>query len=77
MYQGDPFSTIDIDGVGLFIKQIVNKFRNASSKILLGASGQICGEPKSISYFHELGINILSCSADKIPVMKLILAKKF
>ena len=75
MYQEDPFSAIDIDGVGVFIKKIVNDFRNANnSKILFGTSGKICCEPKSISYFHELGINILSCSPDKIPVMKLILA---
>jgi pyruvate,orthophosphate dikinase len=82
LFKFDPFQTLDQTGVGQLIKIAVEKGRISRSDIKLGICGEQGGEPKSIAFCHDLGLDYVSCSAYQIPVARLaaahssLLAKK-
>jgi len=71
----DPFKTIDINGVGKLIKGAVLKGRKAKSKLKIGICGEHGGDPKSIQFCGEIGLNYVSCSPYRIPIARLSAAK--
>ena len=73
--EDDPFQTIDIGGVGKLIKNAVALGRQTRPKIKLGICGEHGGDPRSIEFCHELGLNYVSCSPFRVPVARLAAAQ--
>ena len=71
----DPFKTIDINGVGQLIKDAVLKGRKSKPKLKIGICGEHGGDPKSIKFCGEIGLNYVSCSPYRIPIARLSAAK--
>jgi len=71
----DPFKTIDINGVGQLVKIATNKGRKENKKIKIGVCGEHGGDPKSIYFFDNLGLDYVSCSPYRIPIARLSAAK--
>ena len=71
----DPFKTIDINGVGQLIKEGVLKGRKSKPKLKIGICGEHGGDPKSIKFCGEIGLNYVSCSPYRIPIARLSAAK--
>ncbi len=71
----DPFVSIDIEGVGEFMKMSLDALRRANPDIKVGVCGEHGGDGKSISFFHDIGFDYVSCSPYRIPSAKLAAAK--
>jgi len=71
----DPFQSIDQEGVGQLVKMGLEKGRSVNSKIKVGICGEHGGDPKSISFFHKIGLDYVSCSPFRIPIAHLSAAQ--
>ena len=70
----NPFATLDRDGVGSLMALAVEKGRSTSPELECGICGEHGGEPESIHFCHELGLNYVSCSPFRVPVARLAAA---
>jgi pyruvate,orthophosphate dikinase len=76
VYVADPFASVDQLGVGILIKDAVQKARaTKGDKIHLGVCGEHGGDPESISFFHQVGFNSVSCSPFRVPIARLAAAQ--
>ncbi|MCX4424349.1 MULTISPECIES: pyruvate, phosphate dikinase [Streptomyces] len=66
-----PFETIDKDGVGSLVKSAVQAGRATRPDLKLGVCGEHGGDPESVHFFHEVGLDYVSCSPFRIPVARL------
>ncbi|MFB7619559.1 MULTISPECIES: pyruvate, phosphate dikinase [unclassified Kitasatospora] len=66
-----PFETIDRDGVGSLVKHAVEAGRATRPDLKLGVCGEHGGDPESVHFFHEVGLDYVSCSPFRIPVARL------
>ncbi|MCE7548785.1 pyruvate, phosphate dikinase [Streptomyces thermodiastaticus] len=66
-----PFETIDKDGVGSLVKAAVEAGRATRPDLKLGVCGEHGGDPESVHFFHEAGLDYVSCSPFRIPVARL------
>ncbi|MGW7001737.1 pyruvate, phosphate dikinase [Streptomyces sp. NPDC054933] len=66
-----PFETIDRDGVGSLVKSAVEAGRATRPDLKLGVCGEHGGDPESVHFFHEVGLDYVSCSPFRIPVARL------
>lgn len=71
----DPFQTIDRDGVGQLVKKAVEMGKQTRPDIKLGVCGEHGGDPASIEFFHEVGLNYVSCSPYRVPIARLAAAR--
>ena len=71
----DPFKTLDVNGVGLLIKQAVQKGRKIKENLKIGICGEHGGDPRSIEFCHNIGLDYVSCSPFRIPIARLSAAK--
>jgi len=71
----DPFKTLDKNGVGLLIKLAVEKGRGVDKNLKIGICGEHGGDPKSIEFCNDIGLNYVSCSPYRIPIARLSAAK--
>ncbi len=70
----NPFQTIDRDGVGKLMKMAVNDGRAAREELEVGICGEHGGDPDSIDFCHQIGLNYVSCSPFRVPVARLAAA---
>nr|WP_086025084.1 pyruvate, phosphate dikinase [Streptomyces viridochromogenes] len=66
-----PFETIDKDGVGSLVKLAAEAGRETRPDLKLGVCGEHGGDPESVHFFHEVGLDYVSCSPFRIPVARL------
>jgi pyruvate,orthophosphate dikinase len=66
-----PFETIDTEGIGRMIRIAVEEGRAARPELELGVCGEHGGDPDSVHFFHEVGLNYVSCSPFRVPVARL------
>jgi pyruvate,orthophosphate dikinase len=66
-----PFESLDIDGVGALVRLAVEKGRAARPDLQLGVCGEHGGDPASIHFFDEVGLDYVSCSPFRVPVARL------
>ncbi|WP_407698797.1 pyruvate, phosphate dikinase [Streptomyces acidicola] len=66
-----PFETIDKDGVGSLVKAAAQAGRATRPDLKLGVCGEHGGDPESVHFFHEVGLDYVSCSPFRIPVARL------
>ncbi|MFC1565462.1 pyruvate, phosphate dikinase [Candidatus Neomarinimicrobiota bacterium] len=71
----DPFQSIDQGGVGQLVEMAVKKGRSVQPKIKLGICGEHGGDPESIYFFHNVGLDYVSCSPFRVPVARLAAAR--
>lgn len=70
----DPFKTLDRKGVVTLIENAANKGRAANAKLHVGICGEHGGDPTSVGYCNELGLNYVSCSPFRVPIARLACA---
>jgi pyruvate,orthophosphate dikinase len=70
-----PFETLDRDGVGALVRLAVEKGRTARPGLHLGVCGEHGGDPESIHFFEEVGLDYVSCSPFRVPVARLEAAR--
>jgi pyruvate,orthophosphate dikinase len=75
IWRDDPFTTIDVPGVGELMRMAVEKGRKTRPKLKVGICGVHGGEPRSVVFCHKLGLNYVSCSAYQIPIARLAAAQ--
>jgi pyruvate,orthophosphate dikinase len=66
-----PFETIDQDGVGRLVQIAAESGRKAKPALKLGVCGEHGGDPESIHFFHDIGLDYVSCSPFRLPVARL------
>jgi pyruvate,orthophosphate dikinase len=66
-----PFETIDADGVGRMVRIATEEGRAVRPDLELGVCGEHGGDPDSVHFFHEVGLNYVSCSPFRVPVARL------
>lgn len=71
----NPFASIDIKGVGQLVEIGVQKGRATKKGIKLGICGEHGGDPYSITFFHNVGLDYVSCSPTRVPVARLAAAQ--
>ncbi|MDU0293769.1 pyruvate, phosphate dikinase [Saccharothrix longispora] len=71
VFEVSPFETIDREGVGRLIGIAVREGRAARPDLALGVCGEHGGDPASIRFFHEVGLDYVSCSPFRVPVARL------
>ena len=75
IYDNDPFQTLDRSGVGELVRIAVEKGRKTRPNIKLGICGEHGGDPNSIEFFHDVGLDYVSCSPYRVPVARLAAAQ--
>ncbi len=71
----NPFQTLDRDGVGQLVRMAVEKGREANPHLELGICGEHGGDPDSIEFCNEVGLDYVSCSPFRVPVARLAAAQ--
>jgi pyruvate,orthophosphate dikinase len=71
----NPFETIDQLGVGEIMKQAIKSGRAGRRKLKLGICGEHGGDPKSVVFFHQIGLDYVSCSPFRVPIARLAAAQ--
>ncbi len=71
----DPFATLDQDGVGDLLKIAVKRGQKTRPDIKLGICGEHGGDPDSIAFCHNIGLNYVSCSPYRVPIARLAAAQ--
>jgi len=71
----DPFVTIDREGVGELVKIGVERGRQTRPDIKLGICGEHGGDPASVTFCHEVGLDYVSCSPYRVPIARLAAAQ--
>ncbi len=71
----NPFETLDQSGVGDLMKIAVERGRSVKDELKLGICGEHGGEPKSVAFCHELGLEYVSCSPYRVPLARLAAAQ--
>ena len=71
----DPFVSVDRDGVGALMRIAITKGRKVRRNLEIGICGEHGGDPKSVAFCHEIGLDYVSCSPFRVPVAKLAAAQ--
>jgi pyruvate,orthophosphate dikinase len=75
IYEIDPFAKLDQAGVGELVKMAVQKGKSVRPDIKLGICGEHGGEPSSVEFCHNVGLNYVSCSPFRVPIARLAAAQ--
>jgi len=71
IFKSDPFASLDKTGVGELIKLAFERGRGTNPKLKVGICGEHGGDPESIKFLHQLGLDTVSCSPYRVPVARL------
>lgn len=75
IYEFDPFAKLDQDGVGKLVEMAAKLGRQTRPDIKLGICGEHGGDPSSIEFCHQIGLNYVSCSPFRVPIARLAAAQ--
>ena len=75
LFEKDPFVSIDQRGVGSLVKLAVDLGRKSRSDLKVGVCGEHGGDPSSIEFFHQVGLDYVSCSPYRVPIARLAAAQ--
>ncbi len=71
----DPFQTIDVKGVGQLVKWAIEGGKKTRSELKVGVCGEHGGDPRSVAFFHTVGLDYVSCSPFRVPIARLSAAQ--
>ena len=72
---GDPFDSIDTEGVGGLVRLGVERGRSVKRRLKIGVCGEHGGDPASIEFFASVGLDYVSCSPFRVPIARLAAAQ--
>ncbi len=72
---GDPFQSLDQEGVGQLVETGVRLGRSVNPKLKIGVCGEHGGDPASVGFFHNAGLDYVSCSPYRVPIARLAAAQ--
>jgi len=72
---GDPFQSLDVSGVGKLVSMAVKLGRGVNRKLKIGICGEHGGDPSSIEFCKEMGLDYVSCSPFRVPIARLAAAQ--
>ncbi|NLC47827.1 MAG: pyruvate, phosphate dikinase, partial [Tenericutes bacterium] len=75
IFESDPFARIDQKGIGELMKIAVKKGKEVRKDIKLGICGEHGGDPSSVEFCHDIGLNYVSCSPFRVPIARLAAAQ--
>jgi pyruvate,orthophosphate dikinase len=75
IYKNDPFQSLDREGVGQLVEIGVERGRRVKPGLSIGICGEHGGDPASVEFFNELGVDYVSCSPFRVPVARLAAAR--
>jgi len=75
IYESDPFAHLDQNGVGKLVKMAVEAGKATRPEIHLGICGEHGGDPTSVEFCHNIGLNYVSCSPFRVPIARLAAAQ--
>jgi pyruvate,orthophosphate dikinase len=75
IFAGDPFVSIDQDGVGELVRIGAERGRSVRPKLKLGICGEHGGDPASVRFCHDVGLDYVSCSPFRVPIARLAAAQ--
>ncbi|MCB0884609.1 MAG: pyruvate, phosphate dikinase, partial [Propionibacteriaceae bacterium] len=75
IYESDPFARLDQNGVGKLVKTAVDLGKSTRPDIKLGICGEHGGDPSSIEFCQQVGLNYVSCSPFRVPIARFAAAK--
>ncbi len=75
IYESDPFARLDQNGVGKLMKMAVKLGKEARPDLELGICGEHGGDPSSVEFCHEIGLDYVSCSPFRVPIARLAAAQ--
>ncbi len=75
IYESDPFSRLDTEGVGKLMSMAVKMGKKSNRKLHCGICGEHGGDPSSIEFCHDIGLNYVSCSPYRVPIARLAAAQ--
>ena len=70
----NPFETLDVEGVGQLVRMGCEKGRATRADLKLGICGEHGGDPQSVAFCHEVGLDYVSCSPYRVPIARLAAA---
>jgi pyruvate,orthophosphate dikinase len=70
----DPFDSIDVDGVGALVRKAIQLARGVKRRLNIGVCGEHGGDPDSIAFFYDAGVDYVSCSPFRVPIARLAAA---
>ena len=73
--ESDPFAKLDQTGVGQLMKMAIEKGKNARPQLHCGICGEHGGDPSSVEFCHEIGLDYVSCSPFRVPIARLAAAQ--
>ena len=75
IFENDPFAKLDQTGVGKLMRMAVNDGRANNSKLHIGICGEHGGDPSSVEFCHNIGLDYVSCSPFRVPISRLAAAQ--
>ena len=75
IYESDPFARLDQTGVGKLVQMACKLGRETRSNLKLGICGEHGGDPSSVEFFHQTGLDYVSCSPFRVPIARLAAAQ--
>jgi pyruvate,orthophosphate dikinase len=75
IFERDPFATLDIEGVGALVEIAKDKGRSVNAALKLGICGEHGGDPSSIAFCEQVGLDYVSCSPYRVPIARLAAAQ--
>ncbi|MCW5766059.1 MAG: pyruvate, phosphate dikinase [Phycisphaeraceae bacterium] len=75
LLEGDPFQSLDQSGVGQLVRMGFDKGRSVNDKLKVGVCGEHGGDPRSVHFFHRVGLDYVSCSPYRVPIARLAAAQ--
>ena len=75
IYESDPFQHLDTNGVGKLVKMAAEDGRKANPNLGLGICGEHGGDPSSVEFCHNVGLDYVSCSPYRVPIARLAAAQ--
>ncbi len=75
IYESDPFARLDQHGVGKLIKMAVENGRATRPELVCGICGEQGGDPSTVEFCHNTGLNYVSCSPFRVPIARLAAAQ--
>ena len=75
IFENDPFARLDRSGVGQLMNMTIHSGKAANSKLHIGICGEHGGDPTSVEYCNELGLDYVSCSPFRVPIARLAAAQ--
>ena len=75
IYEKDPFQSLDQEGIGELLRIGVTKGRSTNKKLTVGICGEHGGDPATVMFCYDIGLNYVSCSPYRVPIARLAAAQ--